>query len=124
MEVDGHDPVETKGRVVAFDARDRFRVSRIVGQGVVVVATVNKAWARTNSSLAELLRSAGFRLPCSPVARDVVDFQLPEGAEEPVRKGAHTSYKRKGVKERQEALCVQLLKEVEEKRAARSSGNE
>jgi hypothetical protein len=39
------------------------------------------------------------------------DFQPPEGAEEPVRKGAHTSHKR-------------LLKEIEEKRAARSDGNQ
>ena len=83
----------------------------MTGQGVVVVATVNKAWARTSSALGELLRSAGFRPPRPAVAKDIVDFQLPEGTEEPARKGAHTSYKRKGVKETQEALFPQLLKE-------------
>ena len=88
------------------------------------MAIVNKAWARASPALAELLRNAWFRLPCSSVAKDVMDFQLPEGAEELAGKGAHTSYKRKGVKERQESLFLQLLKEIEEKRAARSIGNE
>ena len=87
----------------------------IVGQGVVAVATVNKAWSRLSQQLAELLRAAGFRLPRAFAPQDVADFQLPEGAEEPVRKGAHTSYKRQGVKDRQEALYPQLLKEIEEK---------
>ena len=79
---------------------------------------------RTNPHLAELFRGAGFRLPRAFVPKDVADFQLPEGTEEPVRKGAPTSYKRKGVKEQQEALFPQLLKEIEEKRAARSGGNQ
>ena len=103
--------MSSKGCVVAFDARDQFRIARLIGQCVVVAATANKAWARASPALGELLRSAGY-------------FKLPEGTEEPARKGAHTGYKRKGVKERQEALFPQLLKEIEEKRAARSVGNE
>jgi hypothetical protein len=78
LEVGSHESVPTMGQVVAFDARDRFRARPIIGQGVVAVATVNKAWARHSSNLAELLRSAGFRLPRAAVLKDLADFQLLE----------------------------------------------
>ena len=37
LEVEGHESLATNGQVVAFDARDRFRVLTIVGKGVVAL---------------------------------------------------------------------------------------
>ena len=110
LEVEGCDPVATANQVVGFDARDRFRVQPVMGRGVVVVATVNKAWARHRPELVELLRDAGFRPPRADVSKDVVNFQLFESLAELHRDGAHTSYKRQGVKEKQGAPFPQLLK--------------
>ena len=41
---------------------------------------------------------------------------------EPVRKGAQTSYKTRGKKEKQEVLFPELRKEIEKKRAERGQG--
>jgi len=129
LEVEGHRPVSLAAQVVRFDARDRFRIKGVSGPSVAVVATVNQAWARTRPDLVEVLRSAGFRPPSVLGTTDTVDYEIPEGPEglegtaEPVRKGSQNSYKKRGVKERQEELFPELLKEIEEKRAARTKGN-
>ena len=47
---------------------------------------------------------------------------LARGKSEPVRKGAQTSYKARGKKQRQEELFPDLLREIEKKRAERESG--
>jgi hypothetical protein len=47
---------------------------------------------------------------------------LARGKSEPVRKGAQTSYKARGKKQRQEELFPDLLREIEKKRIERESG--
>ena len=48
--------------------------------------------------------------------------EAPRDKSEPLRKGAQTSYKARGKKQRQEDLFPELLKEVEKKRAERDRG--
>ena len=72
------------------------------------------------------LRHLGFRPPTeafleawkTDVRANVGSAHPPE----PVRKGAHTSYKARGKKQKQEELFPDLLKELEKKRAERYRG--